>query len=78
MVTLKRPISELATIAGGNRPATLTVMADEEVPAGVGEPPAMSTVADLVLMLDDAVDGGSPYFHNAKYAPPDTLLASSH
>lgn len=52
-------------------------MADEEVPVGVGEPPAMSTVADLVLMLDDSVDDGSPYFHNAKYAPPNTLLAAA-
>lgn len=58
-------MSELATIAGGKQPAILTVMADEEV-TGVGEPPAMSTLADLVLILEDFVNS-SPYFHNTKY-----------
>ncbi|VVC33823.1 Hypothetical protein CINCED_3A009224 [Cinara cedri] len=65
-VKLKRSMSELVTITGGKQPAMLTVMADEEV-TGVGEPPAMSTLADLVLILDDVVNS-PPYFHNANYA----------
>lgn len=40
-------------------------MADEEV-TGSGEPPAASTLADLVLILDDVVNR-PPYFHNTKY-----------
>lgn len=63
---LKRPMSELATIIGGKQPAILTVMADEEV-TGIGEPPATSALADLVLILDDVVNR-PPYFHNTKYA----------
>jgi len=58
-------MSELIKITGGKQPAILTVMADEEV-TETGEPPAMSTLADLVLILDDVVDR-SPYFHNEKY-----------
>ncbi|XP_022161126.1 cadherin-86C [Myzus persicae] len=65
-VKLKRSMSELTKITGGKQPAILTVMADEEV-TGTGEPPAMSTLADLVLILDDVVDR-SPYFHNENYA----------
>lgn len=61
---LKRSMSELAAITGGKQPALLTVIADEEV-TGTGEPPALTTVADLVLMLDDVVNS-PPYFHNAK------------
>lgn len=64
-VKLKRPMSELAAIAGGKQPAILTIMADEEV-TGAGEPPAMSTLADLVLILEDVVNS-PPYFHNTKY-----------
>jgi len=64
-VKLKRPMSELKMITGGKQPAILTVMADEEV-TGTGEPPAMSTLADLVLLLDSVVNS-PPYFHNAKY-----------
>lgn len=58
-------MSELKIITGGKQPAILTVMADEEV-TGSGEPPAMSTLADLVLILDNVVNS-PPYFHNAKY-----------
>lgn len=58
-------MSELNKITGGKQPAILTVIADEEV-TGTGEPAAMSTLADLVLILDDVADR-SPYFHNAKY-----------
>lgn len=58
-------MSELTKITGGKQPAILTVMADEEV-TGTGEPPAMSTLADVVLILDDVVDR-PPYFHNEKY-----------
>lgn len=57
-------MSELTTITGGKQPAVLTVMADEEV-TGTGEPAAMSTLADVVLILDDVVNS-PPYFHNAK------------
>ncbi|XP_015369769.1 PREDICTED: cadherin-86C [Diuraphis noxia] len=65
-VKLKRSMSELTKITGGKQPAILTVMADEEV-TGTGEPPAMSTLADLVLILDDVIDR-PPYFHNENYA----------
>jgi len=58
-------MSEVTKITGGKQPAILTVMADEEV-TGTGEPPAMSTLADVVLILDDVVDR-PPYFHNKKY-----------
>ncbi|KAL4084794.1 hypothetical protein QTP88_027696 [Uroleucon formosanum] len=64
-VKLKRSMSELTKITGGKQPAILTVMADEEV-TGTGEPPAMSTLADVVLILDDVVDR-PPYFHNENY-----------
>lgn len=64
-VKLKRPMSELTTISNGKQPAILTVIADEEV-VGTSEPPAMSTLADLVLILDDVINS-PPYFHNAKY-----------
>ena len=56
---------ELTKITGGKQPAILTVMADEDV-VEIGEPPAMSTLADMVLILDD-VDDRPPYFHNEKY-----------
>lgn len=58
-------MTELALISGGKQPALLTVMADEEV-TGIGEPAAMSTLADLVLILDNIVNS-PPYFLNAKY-----------
>lgn len=64
-IRLKRSMSELNKITGGKQPAILTVIADEEV-TGTGEPTAMSTLADLVLILDD-VANRPPYFHNAKY-----------
>jgi len=59
-------MSELTKITGGKQPAILTVIADEEV-TGTGEPAAMSTLADLVLIIDDVPDR-PPYFHNSKYA----------
>lgn len=62
---MKRPVSELKIISGSKQPAILTVIADEEV-TGIGEPPAMSTSTDLLLMLDQ-VGNSPPYFHNAKY-----------
>lgn len=58
-------MSELAAITSGKQPAVLTVMADEEV-IGPGEPAAMSTVADIALIMDDVINS-PPYFHNAKY-----------
>lgn len=64
-VKLKRPMSELTTISDGKQPAILTIIADEEV-VGTGEPTAMSTLADLVLILDDVINS-PPYFHNTKY-----------
>lgn len=69
-------MSELAAITGGKQPAVLTVMADEEV-TGSGEPPAMSAVADLVLVLDDAVNS-PPYFHNAKYVRAHRRITVEH
>uniref|UniRef100_A0A2H8TNX3 Cadherin-related family member 1 n=1 Tax=Melanaphis sacchari TaxID=742174 RepID=A0A2H8TNX3_9HEMI len=65
-VKLKRSMSELTKISGGKQPAILTVIADEEV-TEIGEPAAMSTLADIVIMLEDKVDR-PPYFHNANYA----------
>ncbi|CAH1738147.1 unnamed protein product [Aphis gossypii] len=65
-IRLKRSMSELNKITGGKQPAILTVIADEEV-TGTGEPAAMSTLADLMLILDD-VANRPPYFHNANYA----------
>lgn len=73
-VKLKRPMTELTSISGGKQPALLTVMADEEV-TGIGEPPAMSTVTDLVLILDNMINS-SPYFHNAKYVVTNNVPLS--
>lgn len=75
-IKLKRPMSELALITGGKQPAILTIMADEEV-IGVGEPPAKSTLADMILILDDVVNS-PPYFHNAKYVLTNTYLFYTH
>lgn len=63
-VKLKRPMSELVKITGGKQPAILTIMADEEV-TGTGEPPAMSTLAEIMLLLDNVIES-PPYFHNSK------------
>lgn len=63
-VRLKRSMSELVKITSGKQPAILTIMADEEV-TGTSEPPAMSTLAEIMLVLDIVIES-PPYFHNSK------------
>nr|CAD7439821.1 unnamed protein product [Timema bartmani] len=64
-ITMSRPLRELLTITRSHQPVLLTVLA-EEVRMGLHEPPAMSTVVQVALLLGE-LGNSPPYFENDNY-----------
>ncbi|KAK6645399.1 hypothetical protein RUM43_001676 [Polyplax serrata] len=66
-IYLAKPLEELATAAKGHQPILLGVSA-EEMRKNQWEPPSMSAITQVALLLEKSVANTPPYFQNEQYS----------